>query len=341
VPVVRRELTATGPGCEVLVAGALGVLLDERHATGGLDLERTAGGGPMAGRVVGMTLGEGLVVRTELDPDTQPFLNDHRIEGTPVLPGAMGMEGFAEAARELLPGWQLVTLEDIELLAPFKFYRDEPRTLEMHALVRDGGDGSLVADCEMIGRRDLPGQGEKRTRHFTGRVRLAREVPAAPAAATAPVPRPDGAVDGAAVYRVYFHGPAYQVLEGAWRDNGHVVGALAGDMPPNHVPTERITEFVPRLIELCFQTAGVWELGTTGRMALPTHVDRVTRFAGADAPGALWAVVTPRDDGGTDAEVIDDAGHVRLRLEGYRTIELPGGIDAEALAPIRAAMGRG
>ena len=30
---------------------------------------------------------------------------------------------------------------------------------------------------------------------------------------------------------------------------------------------------------------------------------------------------------------------MRVRLEGYRTIELPGGVDADALAPIRAAMG--
>ena len=141
-----------------------------------------------------------------------------------------------------------------------------------------------------------------------------------------------------AVYRVYFHGPAYQVLDHAWRANGDVIGALAGDLPPDHEPAERVTDFVPRLIELCFQTAGVWELGTAGRMALPTHVDRVTRYAGADAPGRLWAVVTPRD-GAIDAEVVDESGHVRVRLEGYRTIELPGPLDPDALAPIRAAMG--
>ena len=44
-----------------------------------------------------------------------------------MLPGVMGMEGFAEAAHALLPGWQVTALEDVELLAPFKFYRDEPR----------------------------------------------------------------------------------------------------------------------------------------------------------------------------------------------------------------------
>jgi Polyketide synthase dehydratase len=339
VPVVRRELA--GAGGEVVVAGALGVLEEERHPTGGLDADRVADAapGPMTGRIAAMALGRGLAVLTELEPSRQAFLHDHRIEGTPVLPGVMGMEGFAEAAHALLPGWQVTALEDVELLAPFKFYRDEPRTLELHALLRDGGDGGLVADCELIGRRSLPGQGETETRHFTGRVRLAREAPAAPTADGAPAERPEAAVDRDAVYRVYFHGPAYQVLERAWRDDGHIVGALSRDLPPQHEPPERVTEFVPRLIELCFQTAGVWELGTAGRMALPTHVDRVTRFAGADEPGRLWAVVTPREGGdGTDAEVIDETGRVRVRLEGYRTIELPGGLDAEALAPIRSAM---
>ncbi len=344
VPIVRRELTAAGAGGEVVVAGALGVLLAERHPTGGLDAERAtataaAHGGPMTGRIAALTVSGGLSVITELDPGRQAFLDDHRIEGTPVLPGVMGMEGFAEAARALLPGWEVVALEDVELLAPFKFYRDEPRTLELRALVRDGGDGTLAADCQLIGRRTLPGQDEQQTCHFTGRARLARQAPAPPPATARPADGETG-VGHDSVYRVYFHGPAYQVLDRAWRDNGHAIGRLAGDLPADHEPPGSPIDFVPRLIELCFQTAGVWELGTAGRMALPTRVARVVRYAGADAPGVLWAVVSQRADGdGVDAEVVDETGSVRVRMEGYRTIELPGGIDADALAPIRAAMG--
>jgi hypothetical protein len=274
-------------------------------------------------------------VLTELDPTAQPFLNDHRIDGTPVLPGVMGIEGFAEAAHVLAPGWHVASVEDVELLAPFKFYRDEPRTLELTARVADGGDGTLVADCRLIGRRTVKGAGEQETLHFTGRARLTRDAPDAPTAET-PAASKDG-VDREAVYKVYFHGPAYQVLERAWRDDGHVVGSFAADLPADHGPGERDTEFVPRLIELCFQTAGVFELGTEGRMALPTHVDRVTRYAGADAPGRLYALVSHRPDG-VDAEVVDEDGRVRIRLEGYRTTELPGGLDEAALAPIRAAM---
>ncbi|HET8949920.1 MAG TPA: polyketide synthase dehydratase domain-containing protein, partial [Solirubrobacteraceae bacterium] len=326
-------------GGEVLVAGSLGVLLDERHPTGGLDAERIStatSAGPMTGRIMEMTLGTGIRVLTELDPAAQAFLHDHRIDGTPVLPGVMGIEGFAEAARVLLPGWEVIALEDVELLAPFKFYRDEPRTIELRAQVRDGGDGTLVADCEMIGRRTLPGQAETETRHFTGRARLAREPVPAPAG-EAPGRETRRAVEHDDVYRVYFHGPAYQVLERAWRDDGHVVGALAGDLPPDHRPDEPDTLFSPRLVELCFQTAGIWELGTAARMGLPTHVDRVSRFAPEGAATRLWAVVTPRD-GGADAEVVDEDGRVHMRLEGYRTIELPGGVDSDALGAIRTAM---
>ncbi|HEX5821847.1 MAG TPA: SDR family NAD(P)-dependent oxidoreductase, partial [Solirubrobacterales bacterium] len=343
VPVVRRELTAAGPGTEVLVAGALGVMLEERHPTGGLDLDAAtkaidAHHGPMSGRVVGFDSREGLTVRTELDPSHQAFLNDHRIEGTPVLPGVMGIEAFAEVAAALLPGWRVTALEDVELIAPFKFYRDEPRALELQVRHRGASDGTLVADCRLVGTRSLP-QGEQRTVHFTGRAALAPELSRPPEEDAPGDESGDGGVGPETIYEIYFHGPAYQVLERAWRHNGEVVGRFAADLPPDHEPAEEPTVAAPRLIELCFQTAGVWELGTQGRMALPTHVDRVIRYADADEPGNLFAVVHPREDGSAiDARVVDEKGRVRVLLSGYRTIELPGALDPEALEPIRAAM---
>ncbi len=57
----------------------------------------------MLGRVVGVTIEDGLVVETELDPVRQPFLHDHRIDDAAVLPGVMGIEAFAEVATVLWP----------------------------------------------------------------------------------------------------------------------------------------------------------------------------------------------------------------------------------------------
>jgi hypothetical protein len=68
-------------------------------------------------------------------------------------------------------------------------------------------------------------------------------------------------------------------------------------------------------------------------MALPTQVDCVTPFAGADDPGPVWAVVTPPAPA---RRLVDEAGRVRLR--GHRTIDLRGGLDPIALEPICSAM---
>ncbi len=348
IPAVRRELTAGTRG-EVVVAGRLGVMLEEKDATGGLDLSaeglhRLHPSGALALRPTGMTLHGGLSVEAALDPKEQPFLDDHRIDGTPVLPGVMGIEAFAEAATLLFPGLCIKAVEDMEFLAPFKLYRDEPRTITVQALFRGEGD-EIVADCRLLGYRNLPGATEpQETVHFRGRVRLAAGIPEPD---RRPVPAQDHEGTPAAtaedVYRIYFHGPAYQVLASAWRD-GHGTGAVAGRfataLPPNHQPSNLPTLMEPRLIELCFQTAGIGELGAHGRMALPLHVDRVTAYRPAgDVP--LYAITrTSRtgQDGAVDAVVVDPEGNVYVALSGYRTIELPGGLDPERIAPLRAAV---
>ncbi len=78
------------------------------------------------------------------------------------------MEAFAEAARLLVPDWHVVGVEDVDFRAPVKFYRDEPRTLTVTALLRpDGAD--LLAECRLTADRVLPGSdAPQRTVHFTG-----------------------------------------------------------------------------------------------------------------------------------------------------------------------------
>ena len=126
IPWIRRELTAAGTSGEVLVAGALGVLGKEWDASGGLDAAALPEM-PMLAKTAKIDLSGRLTVEPSLDPAVQPFLLDHVIEGTPVLPGVMGMEAFAEAALALAPGWHVEALEGVDFLVPFKFYRGEPR----------------------------------------------------------------------------------------------------------------------------------------------------------------------------------------------------------------------
>ncbi len=340
IPVVRRELTGEAASREVVVGLRLGMLTDEWHPAGGLApeaLSPSADRQPLVAEVTGMTLAEGLTVAISLDPTEHPFLDDHRIDGTPVLPGVMGMELFAETATLPFAERHVAAIEDVDFLAPFKFFRDEPRTLQVSARYRADGD-DIVADCVLVGERAIAGQDEpQRTVHFTGRVRLATSPPAA--ASTDPPGSGEVVVAADDIYGIYFHGPAYQVLAEAWRADGAVVGRMTPDLPPAERDGGTAPTTGPRLTELCFQTAGVWEIATTGVMALPTHIDRVVPVAADEASaGSAHAVVRPRDGAGVDAVVVDGEGTVLLQLEGYRTIPLPGQLEDQQVAPLRAAM---
>ena len=145
---VRRELTATAYTGEVVVAGALGQMAAELHETGGADPASLAGDGPHGPMVgeVSLSVSDGLVMRTTLDPATQPFLYDHRIDGTPVLPGVMGIEAFAEAAALAAPeGYRVGGVEEVSFLSPVKFFRDEPRTVTITTRVEPAGRGQRPA----------------------------------------------------------------------------------------------------------------------------------------------------------------------------------------------------
>jgi hypothetical protein len=144
------------------------------------------------------------------------------------------------------------------------------------------------------------------------------------------------------VYRLYFHGPAYQVVGEAWRDDGGAAGRLADHLPHDLGSAGASTVLRPRLEELCFQVAGLWEAGHEGRLALPAHVDRLRLLTEQEAeqPEGAVAVAHPvaGEPGVFDCEVREPSGRVVLRLEGYRTVPLPGGLSDEVQAPLRDVM---
>jgi acyl transferase domain-containing protein/NAD(P)-dependent dehydrogenase (short-subunit alcohol dehydrogenase family)/acyl carrier protein len=346
IPLIRRELTTGATRGEVVVGQRLGVLLNEFDKDGGL-CKSSAGlprntrqqTGPMVDKIASISLGDGYSIETTLDPKAQPFLHDHQIDGTPVLPGVMGVEAFAEAALCLVPGWCVDSIEDINFLVPFKFYRGEPRTIRIETRVIAEGD-RLLADCRLVGERSLANHTEaQQTTHFTGRVVLAKKPPQMLAAKgfVAPSGR---SLEASDIYRIYFHGPAYQVLEKAWWDGTRIVSLLAKGLPSNHHSSELPTIMAPRLIESCFQAAGVWELGVQRRMGLPQHVRRISLFRQPDmTQGRLYAVVIPSaEEKSFAAEVLDENGNCYMSLDAYQTVALPGFVDAKRLRSLQAAL---
>jgi hypothetical protein len=338
VPTVRRELTRGRFRGEMVVAGRLGLMMQEFDETGGLDpvkaaqwiAERKL---PMVGHVRAAKLYGGLEVETELDPRVQPFLHDHALEGTPLLPGVMGTEVFAQLASLLAPGYTVKAIGNERFESPFKFYRNRPRTLYLSAALHPLAKGELIAHTTLCSitrppKPELPPQDAKRV-HFTADVRLTREPLAAPRCGEGREVRGQDGLSREAIYRLYFHGPAYQVLERVWVKGNTAVGLMARNLPPNTSPADAASLMAPRLIELCFQTAGAWEIKTKGVMALPLGMGSVTAYRQPEDAGGLrlYARVEAVNDGESfNAQVTDEAGNVYVQINGYRTVPLPGNV---------------
>ena len=130
------------------------------------------------------------------------------------------------------------------------------------------------------------------------------------------------------------------MLKRAWWDENGAVGEMAAGLPGNHHPGEKPLAIAPRLIELCFQTAGLWEIAVQHRMGLPRHVDQVSFYrTPASSAGPLFAVVTAHPaEGSFDADVVDGAGTRYLHVSGYRTVVFRENVDARVFTPAQAVL---
>lgn len=349
---VRRELVGGKQGGEVLLAGSLGLLQQPRDALGGLDLEKANDvlaanktGHTLLTHAVGLTLQEGVVLEAELDPNQQPFLYDHVLNGIPLLPGVMGIEGLSSAARHVAAAlasekgsFRVERIEDVNFLAALKFYRKQNRRITWKADVTREGE-SLVAHVRLESALTRYGCEPEQMVHFTGTVYLrAEDEPEQVCESTPPNWNGTRMLGADDIYKVYFHGPAFQVLEGVKKDGEVIFGKLRENQPAI-TATEHVLISAPILVELCMQTAGVWEIGTTGTLALPKSIGKLCLYQVEQNGSALYAEV--RSENGADgrphyhASVKDQNGRVYIEVEDYQTEPLPYTLEKATLQPVR------
>jgi malonyl CoA-acyl carrier protein transacylase len=330
VPAVRGELSS-GTNGEVVVAGRLGAWLEERDATGGIDPERINAAlaeqpqrWPMIGRVLATPAHGGIEVETVLDPTELPFLRDHAPDpNTPWLPGVMAMETIAETASLLAKDYRVVAVEKLVMFGALKFFRMEPRTLLSSAVVRPVAGGVLTAKASI--RSAWPsraGVPEQVREHFAARVRLAKHITEVAAIAFEPPAEETLTITSDEVYRSFFHGPAYQVIDRASVTPEMAVARFAAGLPPETLSGARLL-MAPRLIELGFQAAALWSQKICNAMAFPLGLDSVEVHREVEAGLILYALVRPTDAGRFDVQVVDGAGNVYITLSGYRTVTRP------------------
>jgi NAD(P)-dependent dehydrogenase (short-subunit alcohol dehydrogenase family) len=354
-PQVWHELTRGSSG-EVILAGKLGVLEEQADPSGGMDIPkakvelRVGDSIPtMFSELTGLNFKTGISLEADLDPKNESFLHDHELNGIPVLPGVMGIEGFTIAARHIAsvlgtegPGFNISLLRQIRFENPLKFYRDEPRHIIWKTQVVQQNN-EMVADVTLSSTLQTQLGETKTARHFSGQVVL-EPMPILQPDNWQTVPEwgHDSILSKEEIYRIFFHGPTFQVLEGVQRSDAYVLGKLQSDFTPGSNHLMPLTSH-PMLIELCFQTAGVFEIGTTGQMRLPRSVGELKIYPNLVNGCDFYALVKPRtildEEIVFDAWVVDQDGKIYLEIRDYRTVQLPNKLDAPLVTPFKKMLG--
>jgi len=256
----------------------------------------------------------------------QVFLEDHRIDGKPVLPFVMALELMADTARRAVPDLHLLDLRDVAVLKGVVLDR-EPLDLTLHwTETEPGPDARVSLAFELRGAENALGLP---TVHYRGTADLGERPPAggrfAGSNGLGAHAYPHAVRD--AYERFLFHGPGFQGIEAITGHSDHgIVGRLAASRPERlGVEASRWTTD-PVALDSALQLVGLWVREHKGASALPSYVERYTQVAPFRGPVDVHIEMEPTRTarGRYRATFVDGGGRVVARIDGGQYTAMPG-----------------
>ena len=259
-----------------------------------------------------------------LDTEKELFLKDHSIMNTPVIPGVMVMETFAEVAKALRPELDVIGMKDVRFMKAVNV--KDRHEIRIEGSIQDDDELEKIVEMKLTSKDPKSG---KEVTHFTGNVilgssedvcRIQEGHPLRPDSVKAQVLRDE-------IYQHLFHGQLFQVTAGmsvltaeellgtyripegtqfhgdtGWKDEDLVTPALQ--------------------TELGFQAAGAYVLDRFDMMALPVRVGEISyssRMRTSDKAFA-WVRFTEKieNEFSFDVDILDENGNIRFSYRDYR-----------------------
>jgi acyl transferase domain-containing protein/NAD(P)H-dependent flavin oxidoreductase YrpB (nitropropane dioxygenase family) len=238
----------------------------------------TTSAGPMLGAARVTTREKGdQIVSVRLDAG-HAYLQQHLIDGVPILPAAAALEIMAEAAAALWQGWKVVEARDCQLLKGVEL-DDDGRDLKVVINPppygsSEGFDVSASLVSEDDGQRPLV--------HYRVTLRLEQQFPAGHE--LLPRLHAERKLTVAKAYADWlFHGPCFQVID---RIEGLSTAGVRAQIRRS-CPSEWLSAaapgsgdwlFDPAVVDAAAQMAILWDRSFCDATALPTRFGRVVRY---------------------------------------------------------------
>ncbi len=268
------------------------------------------------------------VARVDLDPRNDPFLDQHRFRGRPLLPIVVASEMFAEAAAAWL-GQPVRAIRDVDVHEAVRCFSDEPLSIRIEAEPA----GPHAAACRLV--KDLVNRAgqvaEKDRVHGVGQVEVGAPEPAEPLA----ILRRPGAWYTVEYPEklVIYHGPVLRCLKltSVLEENegwGWIVAPAQADLWGRR--TGRGPLVPAEVLDACFYACGIYVwVKDHGAVAIPQGYGQL-RLGRPPAPHETCLVRLRRsakEEGHSyfDFTLYGADGAMILKVQRYHAVAVAGG----------------
>ncbi len=260
-------------------------------------------------------------IHRRLKADENPFLFDHMIGGSPVLPATCGAAWAVYSCEQLYPGYRFFCLENYRVLKGIVFDENlaEEHVLELAEVEKTGE--KIVFDV-VIWSMNKKG---KKVYHYSLRVTLLRETPAAPISQLESN-LPGEAISGRELYSngTLFHGPAFQGVEKVLHLSR---GKLVMQVVLPHIEDRIQGQFPaytanPFIYDAIVQCVLIWAQYFYQAPCLPSSLRRLEQYT--PIPFGVPCRVTMEVESQSSTSVVgnilvqDEQGRAYMRLEGLQ-----------------------
>ncbi|MEV0610875.1 SDR family NAD(P)-dependent oxidoreductase [Polymorphospora rubra] len=271
-----------------------------------------------------------VVLENSLSLGSDPYLDDHRLDGTAVFPAVLGLEAMAQSARSLRGPRPVWSVRDAEFAAPITVPERAGRALRCSAVGAAANPDAVTVAL----RDDSDGFAADR---FRGTV---DPLPPAAPPDVEVGPAPAGGAPHPFYGNLLFHSGRFRRLVGYERLSAFEVRAwVRADRPARWFSAFHGDELLlgdPGLHDACIH---VLLACVPHRRALPVGLDRFTVWHRPDGPVLVTAVERRHtaDDYVYDVEARDAAGRAVAGWEGLRLRAVgqprPGPLAVETVGP--------
>ncbi|MEF3279981.1 MAG: SDR family NAD(P)-dependent oxidoreductase, partial [Elusimicrobiota bacterium] len=264
----------------------------------------------------------GFKAQKKLSVESENYLLDHAINETPVFPGVMGLETFAQTVSAYIGNFPL-KLNNIAFKLPIKLLKNKPIIINIEAQKSEDSINMKISS-DFINSKGIK-MGDTRI-HFTADYLINQALEFKKV--ELPSIKNKYKTDKETIYKIYFHGPSFQVLDGiidADRDSVLAVfkrpqKKLLGNKDFDYC-------FHPLVIEAMFQACGWRDLYNDNKMTLPDFIESVLIKDNKTDPDKLfvYSIFKGLNEYGRsvyDAWAFDESGQIFAQIINYVMIPI-------------------